>query len=112
MAAPGPQFAGQLGGVVVRDWSQEGSPRIAAGGLYLTTGLDVRRGQALVSVITEAVTRMAAMSDQEIVELVFADYPLWEADALYEAVRAARASLNPSGTLPSNTMALTQTVAR
>jgi hypothetical protein len=98
--APLPQYLAAHQGTVVWDASNDAdSPPVGAGSLLLSTNVEGPTRERLVALFQRGTQLLATMPEEEIVDLVADRYPVWEPDAVLEAVRVAKRCLNPTGQL-------------
>jgi hypothetical protein len=98
--APLPQYLAAHLGTVEWDGSDDAdSPPVGAGSLLLSREIEGPTRDRLVVLVLRGTQLLAAMPDEEVVDLVADYYPVWEPDAVLEAVRVAKRCLNPTGQL-------------
>jgi hypothetical protein len=110
-AAPLPEYLAFSRGRVVWDAATDPAvPDIPSGSLLVSSTLapDVRT--EMVRIVRNGTRVLESSAPEEIVELVTDDYPLWEPDELFVAVRAAQEVLNPDGHLSQQALLQTATM--
>jgi hypothetical protein len=93
--APLPQYLALGKGRVIWDASvDQAIMPIGAGSLVATADLNENVRVRLVALVRRGVEVLRSERAEDLAELVFDDYPIWEPDAVLEAVRVAKRCLN------------------